>query len=899
MPLYAATIFLSAFLLFQVQPLLAKRILPWFGGGAGIWTACMMFFQVFLLVGYAYAHGLSRVRVRWQMGAHIALMALSLAALAVWRIPPGDAWKPATADVPTWNILQLLLVHVGAPYLMLSSTGPLLQSWFSRTHPGRSPYRLYALSNAGSLLALLSYPFVFEPNLPLPIQGTTWCVLYVLYVVLCGSCAVAFQRVCARGVAPALAAIGDDRAAEGQAADRQGSGARRVLLWLALAATGSVMLLATTNRICQDVAVVPLLWVLPLAIYLATFIICFEHDRWYQRTVFLPLLIVSVAAAVHAMVTGPWDVLIAEILAYTVCLFACCMVCHGELVRLKPAAAGLTGFYLAVAAGGAAGGVFVAVIAPQLFSDYWEYHLGLFLTGVLAAVCTRPRAQEHHGVLRRAAWGAGAGILAALTVALIWHGVDKVDQATLLSRGFYGRLEIVISRDERDRVLCRMVHGRTMHGSQFRGGMEGEHVVESEDVLRLPTSYYGPDSAVGMVLSRRGEHAYASVPRRPLRIGMIGLGAGVACAYAKPGDYVRYYEINPEVGRLANEYFTFLDDARARKAQVDIEYGDARVVLEREIQQNKAQDLDVLIVDAFNSEAPPLHLITREALDVYWKHLKPDGVLLMQISNKHVNMMPVVRGLAQDAGRGVLVINSVEVQSQGTYSNVYALITSNRAILNDPDFLIASTQPSEDDPPPMIWTDDKTSLWRAVTHGHFEFRRWALPLHHGRFIVDEADLIHPDDEARMERLCRVLHNDSGGTRPLMVVTTQGIEERGLNEDMAFTTFAQHLMKRAGSIYPGYRTGLMLLICPRDREVTLQFGSRWPRDPDAFQNVLNGTIMAAVTSKDVSAGLWEGFAALERLVREQMESDRARQTEGSGEEADRTRGNGSDRQRIDM
>ena len=876
MRLYAVTIFLSAFLLFQVQPLLGKRILPWFGGGAGIWTACLMFFQVFLLVGYAYAHGLSRARPRWQMLVHVGLIALSLVSLAWWRIPPGDVWKPSSADMPTWNILLLLLVHVGAPYLMLSSTGPLLQSWFSRTHPGRSPYRLYALSNAGSLLALLSYPFVFEPNFSLPIQGTTWSVLYVLFAVLCGFGAWRFQRVCGRVLMPEPVTSSDLGALNEAGADSADGGdptTPPVLLWLALAATGSVMLLATTNRVCQDVAVVPLLWVLPLAIYLATFIICFEHDRWYQRRVFMPLLLVSTVGVVHAMVTGPWDFLIGEILVYAVALFACCMVCHGELVRLRPAAVGLTGFYLAVAAGGAAGGVFVAVIAPQLFNDYWEYHLGLFSTGFLAAVCTRPRVGEYRGVWHRAAWGAGVGGVMALAVALVWQGRDKAGQATLMSRGFYGTLHIIVTKDDWGRATYRMIHGQTVHGRQIRGWTDGESITEDPALQRLATSYYGKDSAVSMLLSRRGEGAYASVHGRPMRIGTIGLGAGVICAHAKAGDYMCYYEINPEVARLASEYFTYLKDARARQVQVDIVFGDARVVLEREAQKGEFQNFDVLIADAFNSDAPPLHLLTREAMEVYWKHLKPDGVLVLQISNKHVNMVPVVQGLAQDSGRQALVIGAVDVPSHGTDGSLYGLITNNRAILEDPAFQIASTQRQDGDPPPVVWTDDRTSLWRAVMQGEFGLRRWALPIHRGRFVVDEADMIHPDDEESMERLCQALHEDSGGIHPILVITTQGIEERGL-EDISFATFASKLLEQTGVIYPNYRTGLMLLICPSDKQAKLQFGGRWPRDPAAFQRVLIQTIVPALASDDVSPGIWEGVAALERLVREQMDIERS-------------------------
>ncbi len=400
---YALTIFLSAFLLFQVQPLMSKCILPWFGGTPAVWTTAMLFFQVLLLGGYAYAHVVAtKLSPRRQMLVHLAVLA---AAMLLLPILPSDRWKPSAEGSPTWQILLLLGVCVGLPYFVLATTSPLMQAWFARTHPGRSPYRLYALSNVGSLLALLSFPFVFEPSLDLRTQGLLWSLAFALVAVLTGYCAVRARAEDATGEAmPEPAADLPTLPAEDDAAPGWG----RRLMWLALPACGSTMFLAVTNQMCLDVAVVPFFWVLPLSLYLLSFIICFDNERWYFRPVWWALMAGGVLAmlwllraGVDADVTirqilawlglGAWldkagdpAVVWTQILGYSLGLFACCMVCHGELVRLKPRPKHLTSFYLMVSAGGALGGIFVSLLAPHVFRTYIEFHIGLWATCALA-----------------------------------------------------------------------------------------------------------------------------------------------------------------------------------------------------------------------------------------------------------------------------------------------------------------------------------------------------------------------------------------------------------------------------------------------------------------------------------------------------------------------------------
>ncbi|PWU19237.1 MAG: ferrichrome ABC transporter permease, partial [Verrucomicrobia bacterium] len=405
--LYALTIFLGAFLLFQVQPLIGKFILPWFGGGPGVWTTCMLFFQVLLLGGYAYAHfSTHRLKPRGRTILHAVLL---LAALALLPITPGDAWKPDPDTNPTLRILLLLTACLGLPYLVLSTTGPLVQQWFAQAYPDKSPYRLYALSNLGSLLALLSYPFFFETHFTRRAQAAWWGWGLVAYVICCGLCMwqskvqspsskvqspkseVQSPKSEARSPKSEVSNAGlgaqtsgsDGHPASDPLTHSPAHSLTDSLLWLALPACASVLLLATTNKLCQDVAVVPFLWVLPLALYLLSFIICFDNPRWYAPLPYGLALIAALGGVAWALCKGVDLALWKQIAAYSGGLFVCCMVCHGELYRLRPDPSRLTSFYLMIAAGGALGGFFVAVLAPLLLSDYYELHYGLLLCGLL------------------------------------------------------------------------------------------------------------------------------------------------------------------------------------------------------------------------------------------------------------------------------------------------------------------------------------------------------------------------------------------------------------------------------------------------------------------------------------------------------------------------------------
>ncbi|MBT8484968.1 MAG: fused MFS/spermidine synthase [Phycisphaerales bacterium] len=676
---YAVAIFLSAFLVFQVQPLIGRFILPWFGGGPAVWTACLLFFQVLLLGGYTYAHLLRRQPVRRQVVVHVALLTLSLLLLP---ITPNEAWKPDSPLHATTNILGLLLVTVGAPYTLLAAASPLLQSWFATAHPGRSPYRLFAVSNAGSLLGLLTYPFVVEPWLRLREQTGHWSIAYVVAAVAVGACGLAATR---RVGAPT----------EGPRASVSSPRLATRLTWITLSACGSALLMASTNQMGQEVAVVPFLWVVPLALYLLSFIICFDHDRWYVRRLWAPLLVVALAAAVvmlHRQLGNDRPRIVYQVLVFSAALFVGCMCCHGELARRKPPVRWLTSFYLLVALGGALGGFFVSVVAPLVFAGYWEYHLALLATAVIMAACWRPWRSE------RVLWrGLGrvtvAGGCAALVLSLGLHVYGAQRGASVTKRSFYGVLRVYVRNRDTPNEIKSLWHGQICHGEQFT----------RPDRVRWPVTYYAAGSGIGLVTA---QHPARGGPGGGdgLHVGVIGLGTGTIAALAEPGDTVRFYEINPQVVELAQSEFSFLRDS---SADSEIIIGDARLSLQRTLDDG-IRPFDLLVVDAFSSDAIPVHLLTREAYELYWQHLASDGVLALHISNLHLDLRPVVRGLVAGGDRRAVMVTNEENIDAAVMSADWVLITSNERMLRvldpvaDPAF--------EEETWVVEWTDDFSNL---------------------------------------------------------------------------------------------------------------------------------------------------------------------------------------------
>jgi hypothetical protein len=691
---YPITIFLSAFLLFQVQPLIAKVILPWFGGGPAVWTACMLFFQVLLLGGYSYAHLVSsRLPPKALAAVHLALLAGSL-----WLLPvtPAAAWKPSGGEMPIVRILGLLLFTIGLPYFLLSTTGPLLQESFRR-ETGRAPYRLYSLSNIGSLLALLTYPFVFEPQFTLRTQILAWSGGYALFVALGAWCALAFARVWKPAARPKATAV---------ASQVPRPAVSTILLWLALAACGSVMLLATTNQLCQEVTSVPFLWVLPLSLYLFTFIICFDHERWYHPGAFSVLLATAVLLACFAMFQGNSLDLRWQLAIYATTLFVCCMVCHGELVLAKPDPQYATLFYLMVAAGGALGGVLVAIVAPLVLRGFWEFQIGLVATVGLAFVASLARSKTRLNVPQGVLVAGGTlGVALAVAIGLVVGRSGAAVMGNLESaRNFYGVLHVNLDESSYtdNGPLRELVHGSIQHGFQFL----------DPDKKKWPTTYYGRPSGVGLAIERHPRRSASDAPDRTLRIGVVGLGCGTLAAYGQKGDFLRFYEINPEVVRLSDKYFTYRKDT---PAEVEIVLGDARIKMEQELADFGPQKFDVLAIDAFTSDAIPMHLLTRQSVELYLKHLKPDGLLCIHVSNRFLDLSGVVMGIARELGYPCIQIESDADESQGLNAATWEILTQNWKFLNDPVVRDASEPCWPLHGEPLVWTDDYGSLWQVLS----------------------------------------------------------------------------------------------------------------------------------------------------------------------------------------
>lgn len=686
MALFPITIFLSAFLLFQVQPLMGKYILPWFGGGPAVWTSCLLFFQLLLLGGYLYAHITSTwLTPRRQAWLHIALLGMSVLFLP---ITPKPSWKPVSPGDPTLQILLLLLVNVGMPYFLLSATGPLLQRWFHLSQPGASPYRLYALSNAGSFLALLSYPFAVEPYLKLGGQVAMWSVTYGAFLLVCAWCAMRIHSV------PAPAPAAPEETAPDTAPPDWGT----LLFWLGLSACGSMLLLSATSQTTQEVAVVPFLWILPLAIYLLAFIVCFERDGWYDRRVFAILLALVVPFACKVLVKGLDAPLWQHIPLYTITLLAGCMCCFGELVASKPDPKHLTLFYLLIAAGGALGGILVAVVAPRIFVEYREYHLSLALCGALTLIgWVRSRAWKD----RHPFWVAlpMTGLLAMVLFVLVGAAYGRGYSALRTERNFYGILRVSEHSDEVGRYYS-LSHGGTMHGFQYLDA----------DKRDWHTSYYGPNSAIGLALAHHPRrHLFGDM--HALKVGVIGLGTGTIASWGEEGDTFRFFDINPIVERLSRTFFTYRADS---KAKVDVVLGDARISLEQEAARGQSEKFDVLAVDAFTSDAIPAHLITAECAELYQKHLKPDGILIIHISNRFLDLAPVVRALARHLNWQSARVDSDKEDEKGVFSATWIFVTANQEFLHTPEVSAAIDPWNNEDKPPLLWTDDFVSLWRIL-----------------------------------------------------------------------------------------------------------------------------------------------------------------------------------------
>lgn len=684
----AATVLLSSWLLFQVQPMAGKRILPWFGGGPAVWTAAMLFFQAALLGGYLYAHLTTlMLKPAAQAIVHAVLLAAAVAVLVINGVTANDAWKPTGSDAPLLGILTILAGTVGLPYLLLAASAPLIQAWWSRSHAAGSPYRLYALSNFGSLAALVSYPFAVETSFGLSTQSVIWTTTFAVFALLCAA-----SGLLSTSASTTAATSSNSHTTSSRQSPVSGLIPRDIVLWLALPACASALLLAATNFLCQDIASLPLLWIAPLALYLLTFVVAFDADRWYRRDVWYPALGVASFAAAQCWLEGAEVALAWQVGANLALVFTVGMVCHGEAARRRPGSAHLTAFYLCLALGGALGGLFVALVAPFAFAQYYELPLTVLAAWGLAAVvlATDPRSPLYRGK-RVAAWAA----LAVATVAFAVQGyrlfVGTGAELLASARNFFGVLSVQQDASKAGIILRRLYHGRITHGAQLFNTSETTE----------PITYYARESGIGQAL--------ALSAGKPRTIGVVGLGAGTLAAYAEQGDALRYYEIDPQVIDFADEYFTYLKDARGRRATIEIIQGDARLALERD----EDRQFDVLVLDAFSGDSIPVHLLTLEAFELYLKRLRdPGGLLAIHVSNRHLDLARVVLAAAEHLGLKGWLVRSPGVEAHGIEAAHWILLSRE----GQPNFPRGGypLYPGTARGPAILWTDDHSSIWSVL-----------------------------------------------------------------------------------------------------------------------------------------------------------------------------------------
>jgi len=663
--LFGGAVFLASFLLFLVEPIAAKQLLPVFGGSAAVWITCLVFFQTALLAAYLYAHWLAR-RSPWTV--HACLLILAAASALWWAARATDSLS--AGEHPVSAIFAALAASIGLPFLMLGATSPLLQVWLARIETRGIPYRLFALSNLASLLALASYPTLIEPYFTLREQRIGWCSGFMIFVLVAQL--LAWRTRAAEGAQ-----------ARGEAADDSATPAAPLwhkLLWVLLPMGAAMQLSAVTSYLTQNLAAIPLLWILPLAVYLISLMVAFQFPGLLPRGILTRFLVVMLAGLgymlSHVDVSLPLSIGLCFFLAE---VLIACLFCHVEAYALRPQRASeSTLFYLLFASGGALGSFLIGIASPLAFSFNYDIAITFLVTALLALAV-----MWESGWMQRLLWSTASVLLLALVVML--HIAYQRD-TPLAVRNFYASLRVRQSLSVFPGSMLRtLTNGTIQHGTQ----------IFSPQLSRTPTSYYAEDSGVGLALR-------FCCQARGRAIGVVGLGVGTIAAYGKAGDRIQFYEINPAVAPIAEHLFTYLRDSGAQIRIVD---GDARSSLVRQQPQN----FDVLVVDAFSGDAIPLHLLTEQAVEVYKRHLAPGGILAFHISNQHVDLEPEIALLGKAAGMEVRRVSSAENPARGEFTATWMLMTANAGFFSQPDVASRVRPPSEDGRV-RPWTDDYSSL---------------------------------------------------------------------------------------------------------------------------------------------------------------------------------------------
>ncbi|MGB1160930.1 MAG: fused MFS/spermidine synthase [Alphaproteobacteria bacterium] len=691
LPLSTACVFLGAFLLFSIQPLIGKVILPDFGGSQAVWTAALMTFQVLLLAGYLYVFALTAfLSLRYQLILHSVVLILSLLAVGLLT---AEMDAPVSPRFPVIAVFARIFLSAGLPVAVIASTAPLVQSWLvqnadadAKSFRGRDTYILYAVSNGGALLGLLSYPFVVEPHIGLQGQEQLWQICFYVYGGL--------------SLLVALKVLLTARTVSTKPTMMPAVSLERSSLWFLCSVLGVALLLATSNVITRDVASVPLLWILPLAAYLLSFVLTFATPRSYRRvpmmmgTVISGLLTLGFLLGLAEDRSGYLELLIASAVSF---VFFACSFCHGEAYRNRPSNdASLPFFYLVLAFGGVVGGVLINLVAPVVLADHWEFQICVL--GVFAFL-TVVGWRWVRGLGLRLRLGLGGGVIiafAGLSALLLADIRDEFNKVIATERSFHGVLKVYERYEGSAFHLRSLRHGNIDHGTQRL----------DPKVSQDPISYFGPNSGVGLAFQaiRARQNTY-DFEEQGLNVGVAGLGIGVLLGHAQPGDEVVFYEIDQKVVKLAREYFSFVS---AHEDQTEIRVGDARLLMEQELSADRVRSYDLLVIDVFNSDAIPVHLLTREALEIYAAHLKSDGVLALHISNIFFDLAGVVDVLA--AEQGLKAFKLVDEKGNGVLEarNSWMLLTRSPELIAT--FEKRDEREARLSAPRPVWTDDFASL---------------------------------------------------------------------------------------------------------------------------------------------------------------------------------------------
>jgi hypothetical protein len=662
--LFGCAVFLGAFLLFLVEPIAAKQLLPVLGGSAAVWITCLVFFQTALLCAYLYAHWMSS-RPRWVL--YFALLIVGFASALGWCLR--SAGLGFGSAHPILTVFAVLASTIGLPFLVLGTTSPLMQVWWARLQGTAIPYRLFALSNLASLLALGLYPSVIEPRLTLQTQRIAWCCGFAVFVFITGVLAWKVRTT-------EKASVPENTVAdEGAPAPLE-----RRLLWVLLPMGAAMQLSAVTSYLTANVAAIPLLWILPLGVYLLTIIFAFEFPRLLPRSIVARFLILMLAGLGYALSKQDveWPLRI-SIGFFLIEAFASCLFCHSEAYRLRPRrAVESTLFYLLFAAGGALGSFVIGIVFPLVFRFNIDLVITCCFTAFLALLVTWA-----DGWSSRLLWGVATVVMA---VQIFWIDIVNERNTMVAERNFYGALRVKQTFGFPGATLRTLTNGNVEHGTQIDG---------TDEQRRTPTSYYAEDSGVGLAMR-------LCCDGRARNIGVVGLGAGTIAAYGRPGDRIRFYEINPAVEPIARNVFTYIRDSGALISFVD---GDARTSLSAE----PPQGFDVLAVDAFSGDAIPLHLLTMQALALYRKHLAPGGIIAFHISNRHVDLEAPIALLAKSAGMRAATVTTGANDKRGEFTATWMLLSDNADFFAQPEVARSARKPQEI-PGLRLWTDDFSSL---------------------------------------------------------------------------------------------------------------------------------------------------------------------------------------------